>query len=126
MRGRLNGCHDADLTVHACVIGPAFRRAVDAELLKGFSMAKFKPKKNAREEVLKIRNRVNDLMKYSAEDVQRGQFMKMTGHIVLEMKYLLDLVEFAAKSDESLFQKFAATQDVEPVAEDADLGESGA
>jgi len=89
-------------------------------------MAKFKPKKNVREEVLKIRNRVNDLMKYSAEDVQRGQFMKMTGHIVLEMKYLLDLVEFAAKSDESLFQKFAATQDVEPVAEDADLGESGA
>lgn len=90
-------------------------------------MAKFKPKKNVREEVLKIRNRVNDLMKYSAEDVQRGQFMKMTGHIVLEMKYLLDIVEFAAKDDESLFQKFAATQDVEPASESGfETGDPGA
>jgi len=89
-------------------------------------MAKFKPKKNVREEVLKIRNRVNDLMKNSEEDIRRGQFLKISGHVILETKYLLDLVEFAAKQDESLFQKFAATQDVEPAADEANLGESGA
>ena len=87
-------------------------------------MAKVKTKKTIRERFLGIRNRISDLMKNQSEDIQRGQFLKITGHFVLEAEFLLKIVEFAETNDSDLFQKFAAAQNFEPAPEeDAELGD---